>query len=94
MQAQQLRLDQEQAQLAAALEGLPPDTVMDITVLVMPDESGSRGEAGKALDAWKAQFPDVKLTCVGKITSQPGLRLSDARGLRALNVSGYEHFAS
>ena len=46
------------------------------------------------LDAWKAQFPDVKLSCVGKITSQPGLRLSDARGLRDLNLSGYEHFAS
>ena len=46
------------------------------------------------LDAWQAQFSDVKLSCVGKITSQPGLRLSDARGLRDLNLSGYEHFAS
>ncbi len=46
------------------------------------------------LDAWKAHFPGVKLSCVGKITSQPGLRLSDARGLRDLNLSGYEHFAS
>ena len=46
------------------------------------------------LDAWKAHFPDVKLSCVGKITSKPGLRLSDARGLRDLNLSGYEHFAS
>ncbi len=46
------------------------------------------------LDAWQAQFPDVKLSCVGKITSQPGLRLSDARGLREFNLSGYEHFAS
>ena len=46
------------------------------------------------LDAWKAQFPDVKLSCVGKITSQSGLRVSDARGLREFNLSGYEHFAS
>ena len=52
------------------------------------------GSAVPLLDAWKAQFPDVKLSCVGKITSQPGLRLSDARGLREFNLSGYEHFAS
>ena len=46
------------------------------------------------LDAWKAQFPDVKLSCVGKITAAPGLRLRDERGLREFNLRGYEHFAS
>jgi thiamine-monophosphate kinase len=46
------------------------------------------------LDAWKGQFPDVKLSCVGKITATPGLRLRDERGLREFNLRGYEHFAS
>ena len=46
------------------------------------------------LDAWKAQFPDVKLSCVGKITAAPGLRLRDERGVREFNLRGYEHFAS
>jgi len=46
------------------------------------------------LDAWRAQFPDVKLSCVGKITTTPGLRLRDERGLREFNLRGYEHFDS
>ena len=46
------------------------------------------------LDAWKAQFPDVKLSCIGKISAAPGLRLRDERGLREFNLRGYEHFTS
>lgn len=46
------------------------------------------------LDAWRAQFPDVKLSCVGKITTTLGLRLRDERGLREFNLRGYEHFDS
>ncbi len=48
--------------------------------------------AVKLLDGWKAQFPDVKLTCIGRITKEPGLRLRDERGLRGLNAGGYVHF--
>ena len=44
------------------------------------------------LDAWKKQFPDLPLTCIGKITTQPGLRLRDQQGVRELGVKGYEHF--
>ena len=46
------------------------------------------------LDAWRKQFPDLLLTCVGRITSEPGLRLRDERGVRELGVRGYEHFAA
>ena len=46
------------------------------------------------LDAWRKQFPDLPLTCVGRITTEPGLRLRDERGVRELNVRGYEHFAA
>jgi thiamine-monophosphate kinase len=45
------------------------------------------------LDAWKQQFPQLKLTCVGRITAEPGLRLRDERGTRELAAHGYVHFA-
>lgn len=45
------------------------------------------------LDAWKEKFPKLKLTCIGKITGDPGLRLRDARGLQTFNANGYVHFA-
>ena len=48
--------------------------------------------AVRLLDAWKAQFPRLKLSCIGKITSQSGLRLRDARGVQTLNTMGYVHF--
>lgn len=44
-------------------------------------------------DAWKAQFPHLPLTCIGKITEELGLRLRDKQGVRTLNVHGYTHFA-
>jgi len=44
-------------------------------------------------DAWKEQFPKLKLTCVGKVTPEPGIRLKDKYGVRAFNGHGYVHFA-
>jgi thiamine-monophosphate kinase len=44
-------------------------------------------------DGFRAAFPDVPLTCVGKITAEPGLRLRDARGVHELHAQGYDHFA-
>lgn len=49
--------------------------------------------AVKLLDAWKEKFPKLKLSCIGKITSEPGLRLRDARGVQTFNANGYVHFA-
>lgn len=51
-------------------------------------------DAVPLLDAWKSAFPEVRLTCVGKITKQPGLRLRDERGIRSLGATGYTHFES
>ena len=45
------------------------------------------------LDAWKKQFSSVKLSCIGKITATPGLKLRDERGVRELGAKGYEHFS-
>ncbi len=50
-------------------------------------------EAISLLDAWKLQFPALRLSCIGKITSAPGLAIRDKRGLRQLKAEGYEHFA-
>jgi thiamine-monophosphate kinase len=43
-------------------------------------------------DAWKRQFPGLRLSCVGKITAAPGLRVRDKQGLRPLTLHGYTHF--
>lgn len=45
------------------------------------------------LDAWKQQFPGVKLTCIGKITEREGLAVRDKQGVRPLEAHGYTHFA-
>ncbi|MSU60907.1 MAG: thiamine-monophosphate kinase [Pedosphaera sp.] len=50
-------------------------------------------DAVPLLDAWKQRFSTLKISCVGKITVKPGLRLQDKFGLRPLNVSGYTHFS-
>ncbi len=51
-------------------------------------------DAVKVLDGWRARFPDLRLTCIGRITEEPGLRLRDERGLRGFNGGGYVHFQS
>lgn len=51
-----------------------------------------KGKAVALLDAWKKQFPQTNLTCIGKITAGHGIRIRDQRGLRDLSVKGYEHF--
>jgi thiamine-monophosphate kinase len=49
-------------------------------------------DAVKILDGFRAAFPGLLLTCIGKITAEPGLRLRDQRGVWELGVGGYEHF--
>jgi thiamine-monophosphate kinase len=49
-------------------------------------------DAVAVLDGWKMRFPKTKISCIGKITSQPGLRLRDKLGIRELPAHGYTHF--
>ncbi len=49
-------------------------------------------DAVKVLDGWKAEFPTVPLSCIGKVTPRAGIFLRDERGLRPLTAKGYEHF--
>lgn len=43
-------------------------------------------------DAWKKQFPSVKLSCIGKITAGTGLKLRGQHGLLTTSLTGYTHF--
>lgn len=44
-------------------------------------------------DAWQTRFPGLRLSCIGRITAEPGLRLRDRHGLQPLDLHGYAHFA-
>ena len=46
----------------------------------------------RLLDAWKERFPALRLTCIGKITPEPGLRIRDKTGVQPLTAHGYVHF--
>ncbi len=50
-------------------------------------------DAVPVLDAWKKQFPDARLSCIGRITSERGLKLRDKTGIHSLETHGYVHFA-
>jgi len=49
-------------------------------------------DAVPVLDAWKQRFPEVQLSCIARITAEPGLRIRDREGVRPLTVHGYVHF--
>ena len=50
-------------------------------------------QAVPLLDAWKRQFPKLKLSCIGKMTAEPGLKIRDKEGVRELSIGGYAHFS-
>jgi thiamine-monophosphate kinase len=50
-------------------------------------------DAIQLVDGWKKQFPQTKLTCIGKMVAGEGIVLSDQHGSQTLNGDGYAHFA-
>jgi thiamine-monophosphate kinase len=50
-------------------------------------------DAVPLLDAWKKQFPKVRLSCIGKITAGEGISLRDNQGVKPLSAHGYVHFS-
>jgi thiamine-monophosphate kinase len=50
-------------------------------------------DAVPLLDAWKKQYPKTRLSCIGKITSAPGLKVRDKTGVHFLEAHGYVHFS-
>jgi thiamine-monophosphate kinase len=51
------------------------------------------GHAVALLDEWKKQFPKLRLSCIGRITAETGLKLQDKTGRHSLETHGYVHFA-
>jgi thiamine-monophosphate kinase len=49
--------------------------------------------AVKLTDAWKKEFPRLKLSCIGKIISGDGILIRDKSVSHKLNANGYVHFA-
>jgi thiamine-monophosphate kinase len=49
--------------------------------------------AVKLLDAWKKNFPKLKLSCIGRIVAGDGILIRDKSGSHQLNAHGYVHFA-
>lgn len=50
-------------------------------------------DAVPLLDSWRKQFPEVPLSCIGKITATEGIIIRDKQGVRPLAAHGYVHFA-
>ncbi len=50
-------------------------------------------DAVPLVDAWRRQFPGLRLSCIGKITASPGVRIRDKSGVKPLTAHGYVHFA-
>jgi len=50
-------------------------------------------DAVPLVDGWKKQFPELPLTCIGKVIAGEGVHLRDQHGVRPLTAKGYEHFS-
>ncbi|MHB8524345.1 MAG: thiamine-phosphate kinase [Limisphaerales bacterium] len=50
-------------------------------------------DAVPLLDAWKKKFPSLNLSCIGRITAKPGLKIRTEAGVREITEHGYVHFA-
>jgi thiamine-monophosphate kinase len=49
-------------------------------------------DAVPLLDGFKQAFPNLRITCIGKITAEQGLRIRDKQGVRPFTGHGYVHF--
>ena len=50
-------------------------------------------DAVKLVDAWKEEFSEIKLSCIGKIVTGAGIELRDQNGSQQLTAHGYVHFS-
>ena len=48
--------------------------------------------AVEIVDAWKSRFPETRLTVIGRLSQEPGLRFHTEEGFRILREHGYDHF--
>jgi len=51
-------------------------------------------DAVNLVDGWKQAFPEVKLSCIGRIIEGSGVIIRDRNGIMPLKSGGYVHFAA
>ena len=51
-------------------------------------------DAVKLVDGWKQAFPEVKLSCIGRIIEGSGVIIRDRNGIMPMKSGGYVHFAA
>ncbi|MEE2948415.1 MAG: thiamine-phosphate kinase [Verrucomicrobiota bacterium] len=51
-----------------------------------------QGQAVALFDRFKQQFPDTPLCCIGKIVTQPGLKIRQKTGLMEIATRAHVHF--
>jgi len=49
-------------------------------------------DAVTLLDAWKKQFPKLRLSCIGKVIKGHEIMIRSKEGVQQLNAHGYTHF--
>lgn len=49
------------------------------------------GYAVQLVDSWKSAFPDVKLSCIGKVIDVPEIRVQSRRTVEVLGMTGFDH---
>lgn len=84
--AAKLRARAESAAKPPLLAALTDGEDFELLFTVAP------GDAVAVKDAWASRFPELKLTCVGRIVAQPGLKIVTEHGVRELTEHGYTHF--
>jgi thiamine-monophosphate kinase len=50
-------------------------------------------QAVSLADAWKEEFSNLRLSCIGKIVAGEGIKLRDETGVRSFTAHGYVHFS-
>lgn len=86
-----------QAMRDAALEGTPgrrsaftramSDGEDYELLFTLPD-----GETDRLLSTWRSAFPELRLSCIGRILQGSEVLIRDETGLHPLRLDGYEHF--
>ncbi|MDG1891065.1 MAG: thiamine-phosphate kinase [Verrucomicrobiota bacterium] len=49
-------------------------------------------DAVKLKDSWREAFPEISVTCIGKLLEEPEVMLQEQHGKRPLGCHGYDHF--
>jgi thiamine-monophosphate kinase len=50
-------------------------------------------QAVALLDGWKKEFRKLRLSCIGRVTGERGVKIRDKSGTHTLQAHGYIHFA-